>query len=586
MIFMKEKIWREKYLKYIPTSILACIFVYIQVMADLMLPDYLAKIVNEGIMGKNIDLIWESGRTMLLITLVSVLSTILISYLAALISSGVARDVRGDIFQRVESYSLREFDKFSTASLITRNTNDVTQLTMLIFMTLRVAVSAPIMAIGGITKAVEKSSDLSWILVVAIPLALIFAVVIIAFLTPKFNIVQKLVDKLNMVSRQSLNGVRVIRAFRNEKVEEERFEKVNFEIKKLNMFLFGYLVLINPIIFFIMNMTQLAIVWFGADALATGAIQPNEVGNIIAFINYSMQVFFAFMMISMIAIQVPRSLVSWKRIKDILSTYSSVEDKENSVKTDENNKVSLLFDKVSFSYPGAQEKVLHNISFSANAGETLAIIGSTGSGKSTLVNLIPRFYDVCDGKIEINGTDIRDYSQADLHDKIGYVSQKAVLFSGTIASNIKLGKLDASDEEMEKVAKIAQAEEFILEKEDKFNSEITQGGTNVSGGQKQRISIARALIRYAPIYIFDDSFSALDFKTDRALRKGLSEHTTNSITIIVAQRVTSIMDADQILVLDNGKIVGKGTHKQLLVGCEVYKEIASSQLSKEELENA
>lgn len=572
----------KKYIKYIPLCAVAIVFMYIQVMTDLELPTYMMKIVNDGIISNDMSLIWKYGREMLLVTTIGMLATILISYFAAIISAGVARDLRSDVFERVEGYSLNEFDKFSTASLITRNTNDIQQITVMIFMLLRMVVSAPIMAVGGIMKAVETSKEISWILGVAIPLALAVIFVGILFLIPKFNLVQKYVDELNLVSRQNLTGIRVIRAFRNEKFEEEKFDGVNKKLTKTNLFLNRMMVLIMPATMLILDFTQLGIVWFGAKALELGNI---EIGNIMAFINYAMRVMFSFIMITMGAITLPRAVVSWKRVKEVLDTDSSVKDKKDTINDICEHKPSVEFQDVSFSYPGASEKVLSGLNFKANEGQVTAIIGSTGCGKSTLINLIPRFYDVTEGRILVNEVDVRDYSQNSLHEKIGYVSQKAVLFSGSIESNIKLGKNEATDEEMELVSEIAQAQSFINENENKFKADIAQGGTNVSGGQKQRLSIARALIKNADIYIFDDSFSALDFKTDRALRKQLSEYTKNAVTIIVAQRVSSIMDADQIIVLDEGKIVGKGTHKQLLADCGIYKEIASSQLSKEELEN-
>lgn len=594
---------KNKYLKYIPLTLIAIVLIYIQVKTTLELPTYMMKIVNNGIMMYDMHLIWTYGLDMLIITSIGMIATILISYFAAKVSAGIAKDLRNDVFEKVEGYSLNEFDKFSTASLITRNTNDIQQITVMIFMLIRMVLSAPIMAVGGIMKAVETSKEIAWILAVSIPVALIFIVVGILLLVPKFNLVQKYVDQLNLVSRQNLTGIRVIRAFRNEKFEEEKFGKVNKDLTKTNLFLNRMMVLLMPATMLILDLTQIGIVWFGAKALETNSIQ---IGNIMAFINYAMQVMFSFIMITMGSITLPRALVSWKRVREVLNTNSSVKDKviakddtddgdnceeidadltkvENTIVTHAQN--SVEFKDVSFSYPGADEKVLSSLNFKANAGKVTAIIGSTGCGKSTLVNLIPRFYDVTQGSVLINDIDVRDYTQNDLHERIGYVPQKAVMFSGSIESNIKLGNKDSTDEDMELVSSISQAEEFINEKEDKYQAEIAQGGTNISGGQKQRLSIARALIRKADIYIFDDSFSALDFKTDRKLRKELSKYTKQAVTIIVAQRVSSIMDADQIIVLDEGKIVGKGTHKQLLDNCEVYKEIASSQLSKEELEN-
>ncbi len=571
-----------RYIKYILLTLLACVFVVVQVLADLELPAYLEVIINDGIVRGDTDLIWQNGAEMILVSLIGIVAAIIVSYIAAVVAAGVSKDVRSDVFQRIESYSLTEFDKFSTASLITRNTNDVTQLTMLIFILIRMAVSAPVMAVGGIIRALETSREISWILVIAIPSTLIIIGTLMGILAPKFSLLQKLVDRINLVSRQTLTGVRVIRAFRKEETEERRFDETNTDIKKVNTFLLKCLVLISPLVFLILDLTQLSIVWFGAQAVSLGEI---EVGSVMAFINYAMQVMFSFLMVSMVALNIPRAFASWKRIKEVLFTKSIINDKENTVEFDKNTEISLEYKNVSFRYPGADENVLSNISFTAKKGETIAIIGGTGSGKSTMINLLPRFYDVTEGEILVNNVDIRDYKQLDLHEAIGYVSQKAVLFSGTIESNIKLGKLDATEEELIKAAEISQSMDFINKKEDKFQSEISQGGANVSGGQKQRISIARALIRQGKIYIFDDSFSALDYKTDRALRKELSIYTKDAINLIVAQRVSSIMDADKILVLEDGVIVGEGTHKELLANNEIYREIASTQLSKEELEN-
>lgn len=586
---------KNKYIKYIPLTIIAIGFIFIQVFADLELPTYMEKIIAEaGIFDAkgnslgDMNTVWQYGGQMLLIALIGMVATIFISYFAAKVSAGIAKDLRNDVFEKVEGYSLKEFDKFSTASLITRNTNDIQQITVMIFMLLRMVVSAPIMGIGGIVKAIETSKEISWILAVAIPIALAIIFTGIILLVPKFNLVQKYVDKLNLVSRQNLTGIRVIRAFRKEKYEEEKFDKVNKDLTKTNLFLNRMMVLLMPATMLVLDFTQLGIVWFGAKAF-----EANLMGieSIPVFINYAMRVIFSFIMVTMGSITLPRAIVSWKRVKEVLNTESSVKDKDNANSNDKNapkgesEHTCVEFKNVSFSYAGADEKVLSDINFVANQGEVTAIIGSTGCGKSTLVNLIPRFYDVTEGSVLVNGIDVRDYTQNELHEKIGYVPQKAVMFSGTIESNIKLGKEQSSDEEMKLAAKIAQAEEFITEKEDMYKSEIAQGGTNVSGGQKQRLSIARALIKKPDIYIFDDSFSALDFKTDRKLRKELSKYTKQAVTIIVAQRVSSIMDANQIIVLDDGKIAGIGTHKQLLANCEVYKEIASSQLSKEELEN-
>ncbi len=576
---------KSKYLSFIPGSICTIIFIYIQVMTDLALPEYMMKIVNDGIAKQKMDIIWSTGLEMILVSLIGVAATIFASFFAARIAAGISRNLRSDVFEQVESYSFREFDKFSTASLITRNTNDIQQVQMFIFMALRMVTAAPIMAVGGIYKAIKTSKDLSWILAVSIPLALIIIFSFMLVLVPIFKKVQSYVDRLNKVSRENLTGMRVIRAFRNEKLEENKFDDANITLTKTNITLNRYMVLLMPITMLILNFTQLAIVWFGAKNIGIDGLQ---IGNIMAFISYSMQVMFSFIMISMISIILPRAIVSWKRIKEVLGTETTIKNNEvaysGSQEATKEFESSIKFNNVSFSYPDATEKILDRINFEAKKGQITAIIGSTGCGKSTLINLIPRFYDVTNGEILINGRNVKDYDLNYLHDMIGYVPQKAVLFTGTIESNLKLGKEDATEEEIKIASQISQSEQFILEKEDGYNSEISQGGTNVSGGQKQRLSIARALIKQPDIYIFDDSFSALDFKTDHALREALKPYTENSITFIVAQRVSTIMNANQIIVLDDGVIVGKGTHKELLQSCEVYKEIASSQLSKEELE--
>ena len=579
---------KTKYTHFIPWLILTLGFIYIQVTTDLKLPEYMQTIVNDGITQGNMDIIKSTGLEMIIVAFIGVVATIFASYFAARIAAGISRNLRCDIFEKVEGYSLSEFNKFSTASLITRNTNDVQQIQMFIFMMLRMVSAAPFMAVGGIVKAINTSKEISWILAVAIPLSLTVIFTLMLVLVPIFKKVQGYIDRLNKVSRENLTGIRVIRAFRNEKREEEKFDDANKTLTDANIKLNRIMVLMMPATMLILNFTQLAIVWFGAKNVETGSMQ---IGDIIAFINYSMQVLFSFIMISMISVFLPRAIVSWKRVKAVLDTHSSIENCDNPITSlsnsnDTHNVVSdVVFKNVSFSYPGAHEKVLDNIDFTAKKGEITAFIGSTGCGKSTLINLIPRFYDVTEGEILINGENVKNIELKYLHDLVGYIPQKAVLFSGNIESNLLLGKQDATQEEMELAAKIAQSEEFILSKEDGYKSEIAQGGSNVSGGQKQRLSIARALIKQPDIYIFDDSFSALDFKTDRALREALIPYTKKSITFIVAQRISTIMNADQIIVLDDGIIVGKGTHKELLENCEVYKEIALSQLSKEELNN-
>lgn len=589
---------KNKYAVFIPGCILTLIFIFIQVMTDLKLPEYMQNIVNDGIAKQDMGVVKSIGLEMILVTLIGVVATIFASFFAARIAAGVSRNLRGDFFEKVEGFSLNEFNKFSTASLITRNTNDIQQIQMFIFMMLRMVLSAPIMAVGGIVKALNTSKKISWILAVSIPLALCVIFLLMMILVPIFRKVQGYIDRLNKVSRENLTGIRVIRAFRNEKKEEAKFDDANKTLTDANIKLNRIMVLLMPITMLIMNFTQLGIVWFGAKAISTNSMQ---IGDIMAFINYSMQVLFSFIMMSMISVFLPRAIVSWNRIREVMNTDVTINDKADAItslseetnineneETDTKQYVvkSLSFKNVSFAYPGATEKVLSNIDFEAKKGQIVAFIGSTGCGKSTLVNLIPRFYDVTEGEILINGVNIKDIKLNYLHDLIGYIPQKAVLFSGTIESNLKLGKEDATEEEMQIAASISQSEEFINEKEEGFQSDISQGGQNVSGGQKQRLSIARALIKQPDIYIFDDSFSALDFKTDTALRHALSPYVKESITFIVAQRITTIMNADTIIVLDEGEVVGKGTHKELLKSCNVYKEIASSQLSKEELENA
>lgn len=577
---------KYKYLSYIILSIITFIFLFVQVMTDLKLPEYMTKIVNEGIALNKMDVIKRTGLEMIFVAFIGVLATICASFFAAITAAGISRYLRNDVFEKVESYSFNEFNKFSTASLITRNTNDIQQVQTFIFLFLRMVLSAPIMAIGGIRKAIETSKEISWILAVAIPLTLALVFFFMLLLIPIFKRVQSYIDRLNKVSRENLTGIRVIRAFRNEKLEEKKFDNANITLTTTNIRLNRIMSAVMPLSTLVLNFTQIAIVWFGAKSVNNNNMQ---VGDIMAYISYAMQVIFSFIMLSMISIILPRAIVSWKRIKEVLITDTSIKNNEiaycgpNS-ETETTNVKSVEFKNVSFSYPNANEKILDNISFKAKKGEITAIIGSTGCGKSTLINLIPRFYDVTEGEILIDDINVKDYDLEYLHSLIGYVPQKAVLFSGTIESNLKLGKEDATQEELELAARISQSEQFILDKEDGYDSEISQGGTNVSGGQKQRLSIARALIKKPDIYIFDDSFSALDFKTDKALREALKPYIANAITFIVAQRVSTIMNAHQIIVLDDGVIVGIGTHKELLQNCEVYKEIASSQLSKEELE--
>ena len=519
------------------------------------------------------------GVEMILMTLLMVASAILTGLVAARVAAGVGCDLRESIFKRVISFSDAEINRFSTASLITRSTNDVQQIQMVTVMLLRMVLYAPVLAVGGIIKVVESGASMGWVIVVAVAGILVVLGVLMAIALPKFKIMQDLVDRVNLVSREILTGIPVIRAFGREKFEEERFDKANKDLTKTSLFVNRVMTFMMPVLMFIMYAVTILIEWVAAHRIDSGELQ---VGSMTAFITYTMMIIMSFLMIGMLSVMLPRAGVAADRIKEVIDTESTICDKPDCKKL-EAVKGVVRYEHVSFAYPGADEDVLTDLDFEARPGETTAIIGSTGCGKSSLVQLMPRFYDVTGGKITIDGTDIRDVSIESLRENIGYVPQKGVLFSGTIASNIRFGAEDASDEQMKKAAAIAQATDFIEEKDKQYDSSISQGGTNVSGGQKQRLAIARAVARNAKIYIFDDSFSALDFKTDVAVRKALREDMTDSTVFIVAQRVSTILHADQILVLDEGKIVGKGTHKELMENCPVYEQLARSQLSEKEI---
>lgn len=521
-----------------------------------------------------------TGLKMLGLALAAMLATIIVTLLASRTAAGVAKNLRNDVFQKVVSFSNQEFEKFSTASLITRSTNDIQQIQMLLVLLLRIVFYAPIVAVGGCIMALQKNSSMFWVIGVAMVAVLSLVVVLFSITMPRFKLMQKLVDKLNLVSREILSGLWVIRAFGTQKYEEKRFDGVNRDLTKTNLFVNRVMTCMMPAMMLTMNAVTVLIVWVGADKINAGGMQ---VGDLMAFIQYTMQIVMSFLMISMMSIMLPRATVSANRIQEVLETEVEIADPARPEDFVPSKTGEVEFQDVSFRYPGADEDVLENITFTAKKGETTAFIGSTGSGKSTLVNLIPRFYDATKGRILVNGRDVREVTQHELRARIGYVPQKGVLFSGTIESNLKYGGDSISDRDMEQAAQIAQATEFIGAKPDGYQSEISQGGGNVSGGQKQRLSIARAIAKHPEIYIFDDSFSALDYKTDVALRKELKEKTAGATVLIVAQRISTILHAEQIIVLDEGKIVGKGTHEELLQSCEVYQQIALSQLSKEEL---
>ena len=527
--------------------------------------------------------ILKTGAKMLGLAALGMAASILACLMASRVGSKVGRGLRRDTFRKVIGFSNAEFDKFSTASLITRSTNDIQQIQLLTVMILRMVLYAPIMAIGGILKVSKTNVDMFWIIGLAVLLIVMVVAVLFIVVMPKFKIVQNMVDKLNLVSREILTGLPVIRAFHTEKHEEERFDKANKDLTKLNLFVNRAMTFMMPTMMLVMNGITVLIVWVGGHSINDGAMQ---VGDMMAFIQYAMQIIMSFLMICMISVMLPRAAVSAERVDEVLKSETKIHDPKEPKTLPKNGKGEVAFEHVSFHYPGAEEDVLHDITFTAKPGETTAFIGSTGCGKSTLVNLIPRFYDVTEGKITIDGQDVRNLTQHELREKLGYVPQKGVLFSGNIASNIMFGNPAGSEQEMTEAAQIAQAVEFIDTKPERYKSPISQGGANVSGGQKQRLSIARAIAKHPDVYIFDDSFSALDYKTDTVLRSALKEKTTDSVVLIVAQRISTILHAEQIIVLDDGKIVGKGTHEELLKTCDAYYQIAASQLSESELKEA
>ena len=525
----------------------------------------------------------KTGGMMIALAFLGMAASVLVGFLASRVGASAGRDLRGRVFHKVVGFSNHEFNQFSTASLITRSTNDIQQIQMLIVMLLRMVLYAPILAIGGVFQVMKTNVSMSWIIGLAVIIIACMVLLLFVVAMPKFKMLQKLVDKLNLVTREILTGLSVIRAFSTEKHEEKRFDDANVELTKTNLFVNRAMTFMMPAMMLVMNGVSVLIVWTGAHGISDGQMQ---VGDMMAFIQYTMQIIMGFLMLCMISIMLPRAAVAADRVEEVLKSETIICDPERPEVLPEQGEGVLSFDHVSFKYPGADEDVLQDITFTARPGQTTAIIGSTGSGKSTLVNLIPRFYDVTEGKITLDGIDIRDIKQHDLREKLGYVPQKGVLFSGNIASNIMFGNQDGTEEDMKEAAEIAQATEFIETKPEGYESPIAQGGSNVSGGQKQRLSIARAIAKHPQVFIFDDSFSALDYKTDVTLRHALAEKTRESTVLIVAQRISTILHAEQILVLDDGKIVGKGTHAELLKNCEVYREIAESQLSRAELESA
>ena len=573
----------KKVLKYLAPYwwqiILVIIFTYANVWGSLQLPTLMSNIVNNGIINNDMDYILNTGLRMLLVAAVAATAAIVTGFLASRIATGFSRQLRLATFQKIESFSLSEINKFSTASLITRSTNDIQQIQMVTFMILRIAVQAPLMAIGAVFSALHTAPNMAWIMALSVTVLLIMVITIFCLVVPKFKIQQKLVDQLNLVARENLTGLRVIRAFNNEDIEERKFNKVNRSISKLGIWVNRVISLMQPGMTLIISFTMLGIIWLGAHLVVDGDL---EIGSMMAFMQYALQVITSFLMLVMVMVMLPRAQVSINRVNEILATDNPIKEPKHPGHIDDEQRGIVEFRHVTFTYPGAESPVLNDINFTAKPGQVTAFIGSTGSGKSTLVNLIPRLYDVTSGQVLIGGCDVRQLARRDLVKTLGFVPQKGVLFSGTVESNIKYADSAISDEAMRDAAATAQAD-FIADLEGGYHAHIAQGGSNVSGGQKQRLSIARALAKNPDVLIFDDSFSALDYKTDAALRKELAEKESDKTILIVAQRISTIRHADQIVVLDNGTVVGTGTHKQLLRDCDVYREIASSQFSEEEM---
>lgn len=554
------------------------LLIFGQSMADLFLPTLMADIIDNGVVKGNIPYIWQIGGWMLLISALGAVASITASYYSSKAAMGLGRDLRGRVFKHVEKFSLQEFDQVGTASLITRTTNDITQIQQVVMMMLRMVISAPIMLVGGLIMAISQDAKLSLVIVGAMPFLAGSIILIFKKAMPLFQEVQKRLDRLNLVLRENLTGIRVIRAFNRETEEKARLQGANRDLTDVSIRVNKIMAFMMPVMMLVMNLTVVAVIWFGGIRIDNGAMQ---IGDLMAFIQYVMMIMFALVMASVMFVMVPRAAVSANRINEVLDMKPSFQDLGN--ERADRERGTLEFEDVTFSYPGAEKPALSDISFKAKPGEITAIIGGTGSGKSTLINLIPRFYEISSGSIRVNGVDIRDASQDEVRSKLGFVPQKSILFTGTIADNIRFGKEEATQAELEHAASIAQATEFISGLKDGYDTEIEQGGSNLSGGQKQRLAIARALVRKPDIYIFDDSFSALDFKTDARLRKALKDETKNATVLLVAQRVSTVVDADRIIVLENGRVAGMGTHEELMNSNEVYREIAYSQLSEEEI---